>query len=422
MIHKWDSLISEKSAEIDKWISFHREKIIVPLYTSVDLRVSEHKIVPVDTNIFPSGFNNLCYVFQNKASKLFKNHISLKYPKASKVLLIPELHLKNLFYWENIFILKRILKNAGFEVRVGLVESEINDDKLEFKTSSGHLIDAYKVKKKDYKVYVEDFRPDIVLINNDFSDDCPTILKDIWQPVMPPVEIGWHTRKKSLHFYHYNKLAEELSQILGIDSWNITIKTSPISEIDFDNLQSRKLVSEQLNEFLSELSNEYENRQADSKPFAFIKSDSGTYGMAVMNVRSGEEVINFNSKERKKMRVSKGGKLVKDIVIQEGIPTTLKYQDKYSAEPVIYLVDSDPAGCFIRVNNIKDEFSNLNSRGMQFVCVSMDDKESCLNNNCEKYFLPMYKLISRVASVACGYEIQQIMDEGGCPEEKISNL
>jgi len=34
----------------------------------------------------------------------------------------------------------------------------------------------------------------------------------------------------------------------------------------------------------------------------------------------------------------------------------------------------------------------------------------------------MHQLICRVVSIARGYEIQQILDEGGCPELKISNL
>ena len=61
------------------------EKVLVPLYTSVDLRVSDYKIAPVDTNVFPAGFNNLSEPFRDRASELFKDYIKRKYPKSKAV-------------------------------------------------------------------------------------------------------------------------------------------------------------------------------------------------------------------------------------------------------------------------------------------------------------------------------------------------
>ena len=64
--------LNEKAKEMEDWIDEQSRKARVPLYTSVDLRVSHHKITPVDTNIFPAGFNNLCQVFRERVGRLFK--------------------------------------------------------------------------------------------------------------------------------------------------------------------------------------------------------------------------------------------------------------------------------------------------------------------------------------------------------------
>jgi len=72
IIDTLNSRIENKSGELNKWFEMHYENILIPLYSSVDIRVSGHKIVPVDTNIFPAGFNNLSEKFRLNTGKLFK--------------------------------------------------------------------------------------------------------------------------------------------------------------------------------------------------------------------------------------------------------------------------------------------------------------------------------------------------------------
>src|ERR1700751_3073887 len=42
------------------WYAEHARKAPPPFYCSVDLRDSGDKIVPVDSNLYPAGFNNIC--------------------------------------------------------------------------------------------------------------------------------------------------------------------------------------------------------------------------------------------------------------------------------------------------------------------------------------------------------------------------
>jgi glutamate--cysteine ligase len=411
-----NSKITKNKDKLDLWIKDQINKVFIPLYTSVDLRISEHKIVPVDTNVFPAGFNNLSDTFRNRASSLFKDYFDREYPKMNSILIIPELHTRNTFYWENISVLKSILENVGYRVEVGIISDDDLPEEMEFETASGNTAKAYRALKDNNRVTIPNLNPDLLLINNDFSEQCPKTLRDITQPVEPPVEIGWHTRKKSIHFEFYNKLAKEVAQILEIDPWVISIDTIDDYGVDFDSREDREKIAKVADSMINRLKIQYKERGVEEEPYLFIKSNSGTYGMAVVNVSSGDDVRALNSDKRKRMRVSKGGSPVRDVVLQEGIPTSLKYESDISAEPVFYLIDTQVAGGFLRLNKSRNTLENLNSRGMEFAHIDPCDEATHVEE-VETLCSPALELVSRIATIAAGYEIEKILDEGGCVEE-----
>ena len=57
LIHK---KIVENCEAVETWFSEKRKGLAFPVYSSYDIRDSGHKIAPVDANIFPAGFNNIC--------------------------------------------------------------------------------------------------------------------------------------------------------------------------------------------------------------------------------------------------------------------------------------------------------------------------------------------------------------------------
>jgi len=408
--------IEENRNELDLWIKSQVEKAFIPLYTSVDLRISDFKIAPVDTNVFPAGFNNLSETFRKKTTFLFKDYFDREYPSVQSILIIPELHTRNTFYWENIFVLRSIVEHAGYKVEVGIISDHNLPDEMEFEAAYGNKVKAFRAVKKEHRVTIPGFEPDLLLINNDFSEKCPKNLRDITQPVEPPVEIGWHTRKKSIHFEFYNQLASEVTNIIGIDPWIISIDTIKDVGVDFDNREDRERVAKIVDNTIARLKSEYMEREVDQDPYLFIKSNSGTYGMAVLNVSRGDDVRSLNSEKRKRMRVSKGGNPVRDVVIQEGIPTTFKYDSEISAEPVFYLIDSQVAGGFLRLNKSRNNLENLNSRGMEFTHIDPCDETPHIDK-VDTICSPALELIARIATIAAGYEIEKILDEGGCKEE-----
>ncbi|MGQ0793736.1 MAG: glutamate--cysteine ligase [Deltaproteobacteria bacterium] len=407
IIDELNRKITARADAVERWIWEHRSKIALPLYTSVDLRASRYKIAPVDTNIFPAGFNNLSPASRERAASLFQASLIRKHPNSRSILIVPELHTRNPHYWENVSAIKSILQAGGFRAELGLVGDDIAAEEAVFATASGGEIRASKVRRIGYKIFTEGFVPDIVLINNDFSVNCPAILRDISQPVEPPVEIGWHTRRKNVHFNFYNALAAEIAQILGIDPWTIAIDTELQQNVDFDS-QDRELLAASVDSMIQRLALEHLERGIPDAPFVFVKSNRGTYGMAVMNAQNGHEVRSLNADGRKRMRVSKGGRPVRDVVIQEGIPTSLRFDGGTTAEPVLYLIEASVAGGFLRMNRGRTEFENLNTRGMEFAPIPLGARAG---------LPPAYELVARVASLAAGYEIEKALREGGCAKD-----
>ena len=56
---KLEAHLLDHQARIETWLRNQWLQTPAPFYTSVDLRNAGFKLAPVDTNLFPAGFNNL---------------------------------------------------------------------------------------------------------------------------------------------------------------------------------------------------------------------------------------------------------------------------------------------------------------------------------------------------------------------------
>lgn len=91
-------LLSHQTA-IEAWLRDQMRVYSPPIYCSVDLRNAGFKIAPIDTNLFPAGFNNLspaCLPLCIQAAQAAMEQI---YPIVKNILLIPEDHTRNLYYY-----------------------------------------------------------------------------------------------------------------------------------------------------------------------------------------------------------------------------------------------------------------------------------------------------------------------------------
>ena len=400
------------------WHLEYLKKSSPPFYCSVDLRDSGHKIVPVDSNLFPAGFNNLCPEDRRTAPSIFRAQIEAICGQksdeiASKILIIPESHTHNGFYIENLFYLNQIFENSGYQTRIGwygpLPEGSSSEIKLQ--SITGKELFAHPIEIHEGVLSANGFVPDLILLNNDFSSGYPDLLDSVEQPIVPSHTLGWHTRKKSDHFKYYNQLAEEFAQIIGIDPWMIQIETEEVSPVSFNDNIGIDRVKDSVQRVLLKTKQRYLQKNITREPFVFVKNNSGTYGMGIMVAHSSEELDQLNRRVRNKMSVGKNRLPIESVVVQEGIPTAT-IVDRLAAEPVIYLVGSQLIGGFLRSNTEKGTEENLNSQGMVFKKLCMSDLRASQlevaqeNSEQEEPLLELvYGSVARLSALATGLEL-----------------
>ena len=200
----------EDQPAIEAWLRSQWRKTRAPFYCSVDLRNAGFKLAPVDTNLFPAGFNNLNSAFIPLCIQAVQSAIERVCPAAARVLLIPENHTRNRFYMESVATLVDIIRKAGFEVRLGSLLDEA-DGPTDINLPSGRRVRLEPLIRTDNTLGVPGFTPCLILLNNDLSDGRPAILENLEQPVVPPLSLGWANRLKSDHFTHYREVAREFA-------------------------------------------------------------------------------------------------------------------------------------------------------------------------------------------------------------------
>jgi glutamate--cysteine ligase len=156
---------------------------------------------------------------------------------------------------------------------------------------------------------------------------------------------------------------------------------------------------------LADIQKKYDEYGIDKEPRVFIKNNAGTYGLAVTQVNSGQEVKEWNNKARKKMKAAKGGAKVTEIILQEGIPSIVKSDDGATAEPVIYMFGCQLIGGFFRTHSKKSENESLNSPGAVFKRMCMTDLRMEPDQHMEEN---VYGWLAKLSSLAVALEAQDM--------------
>ena len=401
-------------AEIESWLRRQWLATPAPFYTSVDLRNAGFKLAPVDTNLFPAGFNNLNPTFIALCIQAVQSAIERVCPTAQRLMLIPENHTRNTFYFESLATLLEIVDKAGFEARVGSLIPDLSEPRR-FELPSGRRLLLEPVERRGDRLWIDDFSPCLVLLNNDLAGGRPEILEGLEQDVAPPLGLGWSDRLKSAHFEHYTTVAGEFAELVEIDPWLITPHTRNCGEINFMTREGEDCLAHNVNVVLNAIRTKYQEYKLDKEPFVIVKADAGTYGMGVMTVRSAEEILQLNRKQRTRMAASKGGKDVRKVLIQEGVYTFETWGPEHAvAEPVVYMIDHFVVGGFYRVHTARGPNENLNAPGMHFEPLAF--AESCITPDreqepdAEANRFYAYGVIARLALLAAAREWAEHVD------------
>lgn len=404
-LHELEKIFLNKQTEIEAWFRTQWQQTPAPVYGSVDLRNCGFKIAPVDMNLFPAGFNNLNQDFLPLGIHAAQATVEKKFPNCTKILLVPESHTRNLFYWENVLALQNILSSAGYEVVIGTLLAE----ELKLELPSGKKVNAKPLTRKANRVGVDDFDPCIVWLNNDLTEGVPEVLQGIEQAIAPPLELGWHQRLKSVHFNQYQLITEEFSKMLDIDPWLINPLFQYCGQVDFMERTGEECLAKNVEDLLKNIQKKYDQYNIEHDPFVVVKSDSGTYGMSVMVVKSAEQVLALNRKQRTKMAASKGSKTVQRVIMQEGVYSFETWgDDKSVAEPVVYMLGQYVIGGFYRVHKNKGSDESLNAPGMQFEPLQFQSscsapEKSADPDSCPNRFYA-YGVVARLSMLAAARE------------------
>ncbi len=393
---------------IEHWFRTQWQEHTPPFYSSVDLRNSGFKLAPVDTNLFPGGFNNLNPDFVPLCVQAVQSTIEKVCPEARGLLLIPENHTRNQFYLQNVAQLALVLRQAGLNVRIGSLLPEITQPTT-LELANGSTLTLEPLLRNGNRLGVTGFDPCVVLLNNDLSAGAPDILKNLEQTVLPPLEAGWYRRRKSQHFSAYRHVAQQFSELLGIDPWLIDPFFAVCNQVNFQEKVGEECLAAQVDSVLQQVRAKYAEYGVKQDPFVIVKADAGTYGMGIMTVKDASEVRDLNRRQRNKMAVIKEGMQVSDVLVQEGVYT---FEDLSGAvaEPVVYMIDRYVVGGFYRVHTERGVDENLNAPGMKFEplafeqCCTLPSPECAPDDTPNRFYA--YGVVARLAMLAASLELE----------------
>lgn len=408
-----EKTLIDSTSMVERWFRMAWQDYTPPFYCSVDLRNAGFKLAPVDTNLFPGGFNNLAADMLPLAVQAAMSAIEKYCPEAKNLLLIPENHTRNQYYLDSIRRLMEILRQTGLDIRLGFLSEQVaNPLPVTFSDGTKVVVEPVKRINNGRRVGLDDFNPCTILLNNDLSAGTPEVLKNVYeQSLLPPLHAGWTVRRKSNHFAAYDDVVRRFSRMLGIDPWLVNPYFSRCTDVNFEEKEGGEALAVQVNAVLTKVRRKYREYGIKEKPFVIIKADAGTYGMGIMTVSDAKEVLNLNRRQRNKMSVIKDGQVVREVLVQEGVHSLERVNDAV-AEPVVYMIDRYVVGGFYRVNASRDINENLNAPGAQFVPLPFSQQHTLPDVKAEpgksepnRYY--MYGVIARLALLAAAVELEK---------------
>jgi glutamate--cysteine ligase len=408
-INELEQRILESMPAVERWFRLEWMEHTPPFYCSVDIRNAGFKLAPVDTNLYPGGWNNLTADMLPLAVQAAMAAIEKICPEAKNLLVVPE-NVRNTFYLANIVQLQKIFRMAGLNVRVGSIDPEIKKATT-IELPGGDTVTLEPVVRTKRRLGLKNFDPCTILLNNDLTAGPPGILEDLHeQYLLPPLHAGWSVRRKSRHFQSYEEVAKRFGKMLGIDPWLVNPMFNRCGELDFFKEEGMECLRSNVDALLTKVRKKYKEYGINEKPFVVVKADNGTSGMGIMTVRDVKDLDAIKDRPKNKPPVVKTGQAITDVIIQEGVLTAERINEAV-AEPVVYLMDRYVVGGFYRIHAERGTDENLNAPGASFVPLAFAEstrlpqpgqKPGASAPN--RFY--MYGVIGRLAMLAASYELE----------------
>jgi len=398
-INELEARILESMPATERWFRLEWMEHTPTFYASVDLRNAGFKLAPVDTNLFPGGFNLLTPQMLPLAVQAAMAAIEKICPEARNLLVIPETGARCSFYLENLATLARVFTQAGLNVRFGTLDTAITEP-TELRTANGDAIVIEPLVRRRGRLTIKGFDPCTILLNNDLSAGTPPQLMGLHeQYLLPPLHAGWSVRRKSQHFRAYEEVAKRFGKLLGMDPWLIT---PMFQAVDLRGKKGIEALQTAADAQLTKVRRKYKEYGINERPFVIIKSDVGSYGKSVLTVRDAKDIESLAARLPEN--------LGQEVIVQEGVATHERVHEAV-AEPVVYTMDRYVVGGYYRVHASRGIDENLNAPGASYVPLAFADSPH-LPRPGEKPGVSapnrfyMYGVIGRLAMLAASYELE----------------
>lgn len=398
---------------IERWFRLAWQEHTPPFYCSVDLRNAGFKLAPVDTNLFPNGFNHLSPEMIPLAVQAAMAAIEKYCPEAKNLLLIPENKLQNASYLQNINWLVRVFRQTGLNVRLGsLSETLKGPEKIALPNGNALIIEPVERIQRQRKLGLEDFDPCTVLLNNDLSSGIPGVLEELHeQSVLPPLHAGWTIRRKSQHFAVYEEITKKFAKLIDIDPWMLSPVFKTCDQMDFADDDCIERLASTVASVLTKIRKKYREYGIKVKPFVVVKADSGSCGKGILMVKDAKEIRNLSPERRQSMMEGKAGRKITEVIVQEGVHS-FENINECVAEPVVYMIDRYVVGGFYRVHATRRSNDNLNAPGAHFVPLAFSQQHALPDITAQPGTLApnrfyMYGVVARLALLAASIELER---------------
>jgi glutamate--cysteine ligase len=409
-INELEQRVLDSMPAIERWFRLEWMEHTPPFYSSVDVRNAGFKLAPVDTNLFPGGWNNLTPEMLPLAVQAAMAAIEKICPEARNLLVIPENGHPSSFYLDNLAQLQRIFNMAGLNVRLGSIDPALKKN-TSLPLQSGGSITLEPVIRGKRRLGLKDFDPCTILLNNDLSAGVPGILEDIHeQYLLPPLHAGWPTRRKSTHFRCYEEVSKRLGKLLGVDPWLIHPLHDRCESVSLGEAAGFESLQTQVDVVLARVRRKYKEYGIKEKPFVVVKADHGTHELGFVTVRDAKDM---QALQERVQTISKGRKAPiasHDFLVQEGVQTQERVNDAV-AEPVVYMMDRYVVGGFYRVHAGRGIDENLNAPGAGFVPLAFEHSTQLPQPGVKpgasvpnRFY--MYGVVGRLAMLAASYELE----------------
>ena len=417
-INELEQRVLDSMPAIERWFRLEWMEHSPPFYSSVDIRNAGFKLAPVDTNLFPGGWNDLTPEMMPLAVQAAQAAVEKICPEAKNLLVVPQNRSQSSFYLSNLARLQRIFHMAGFNVRIGSIDPAIKKA-TSFDLPDGERITLEPVVRSKRRLGLKDFDPCTILLNNDLASGLPGILEDIHEQfLLPPLHAGWNVRRRSRHFESYEEIAKRFGKLLGIDPWLITPLHAKCEGVDFSSTGDLSALAASVDALLAKVRRKYKEYGIDERPFIALRADNGAESPGFLTVREAKDLQALVRKNGKSLASAKTeGKngaarspVTQDLLVQEGVMTHERIHDAV-AEPVVYLLDRYVVGGFYRVHAERAVDESLNAPGSSFVPLAFSSSAQLPQPGARpgasapnRFY--MYGVIARLAMLAASYELE----------------